>query len=320
MFRFIIFGLFAFASAFTSGVALALDELHIKAGKPFVVNKSMAQLKLKRLIIDDKAIIQLVPDLGLWMVDADDAQIGFGVQVKGAGRVGSKGISGGTVPDATRCDVARNGRTGGAGANGGNGVDVRWSVGISQFGSIIFDLSGGAGGDGGDGGDGQNQPNLKGCKVPGGDAGDGGKGGDGGDGGSIRFHYWVNSTEVGELNNAMQVKINGGRPGEGGDAGFPGVGAEGRFETGKTLTGNRVWVAGGGDGEEGGKGATGSLGRNGGMDIRRINKEGAVPIAVEEPTELSEQEEKSLQQRIEELEILTQKLDARIRLLELDKQ
>jgi hypothetical protein len=82
------------------------------------------------------------------------------------------------------------------------------------------------------------------------------------------------------------------------------------------------WLASGGEGRAGASGKNGLTGSNGSLDIRRLPLANemleAAPEAVASSSSAAPEED--LRVRIQELERLTQKLDARIRLLELDRK
>ncbi len=303
------------ASLFSAGLLAA--DLHIKAGSTYVIDSQKSKLSLDNLIIDDKANIQLARDVDLWVVDAKAASIGYGVVISGAGRDGRDGSDGKSHREATSCQAGRAGGDGLDGSSGTRGASVHWSMGIKSFGSVKVNLSGGRGGRGGAGGDGQNVPDFPNCTQAGGSAGQGGQGGSGGKGGSFRFHYTLEEGVLEDLTNSIEVGISGGLRGKGGQAGLAGVGTSGRYINKKTLSGSRSWVAGGGDGRQGETGTSGASGDNGSLDIRRINS--AVAPAEAKPAE-PEESLGDTEQRLKDLELLTQKLEARIRLLELNNQ
>lgn len=307
--------LFACLSTLATG-ALAAD-LHIKAGSTYVVDTSQAKLSLDNFTIDDKANIQLANGVDLWVVDAKNATIGYGVTITGNGSSGSHGSHGVSHREASNCQVGASGGDGQPGLSGDNGASVHWSMGIVSFGSVIVDLSGGEGGRGGTGGDGQNVPDFPKCTAVGGNAGAGGAGGNGGSGGSFRFHYTLADGAVEDLTNSIEVKISGGLRGKGGQTGIPGVGTSGRYVNKKSLSGSRSWLPGGGDGSNADEGRAGASGNNGSLDIRRINGDVVIEAATALETKAATAD---MEQRIKDLELLTQKLEARIRLLELDRQ
>lgn len=291
-------------------------DLHIKAGSTYVVDASQAKLNLDKLTIDDKAKIQLAADVDMWVVDAKEANIGYGVVITGRGESGRDGANGLSHREADSCQQGRAGADGAMAVSGDAGASIHWSLGVVSFGTVSVDLNGGSGGRGGSGGDGQNVPDFPQCTSAGGAAGSGGKGGNGGKGGSFRFHYTL-ASDVQDLTNSIEVKISGGLRGKGGQPGIAGVGTSGRYVNKKSLSGNRSWVAGGGDGTQGDVGPSGISGGNGSLDIRLIN---GAELAETTAAPQDEAQDKDLAQKVKELETFTQKLEARIRLLELDKQ
>ena len=301
--------------------AIAMDELVIKAGKSFVVDRKLSNLNLQSLTIEDNAVIRLSPAVKTWVLNAEKANIGVGVSILARGSDGANGSQGRSYPDLNTCSDGSPGGSGLNGQAGSSGQSIRWSVGIESFGSLNVDLSGGDGGSGGNGGDGQNLPNLKNCKASGGDAGNGANGASGGDGGSFRFHYWSDEPELADLTRRFSVNINGGKGGQAGQPGLPGVGSTGFYSNKKSLSGNKTWVAGGRDGASAPKGLAGLNGRSGGLDIRLVQQEDDSAASIE-PLELDEVEASvpsSVDERVRALEILVQKLEARIKLLELDR-
>lgn len=296
--------------------ALAAD-LHIKAGSTYVIDASQANLSLDKFVVDDKARIKLADGVDMWVVNAKEASIGYGVVVDGGGDDGRDGSNGRSNREVQSCQDGAAGGDGAPGQSGDNGASIHWSLGVVRFGNVKVDLNGGNGGRGGNGGDGQNVPDFNDCTAAGGNAGSGGAGGNGGKGGSFRFHYTLADGAVDDLTNSMEVKISGGLRGKGGAPGIAGIGTSGRYVNKKSLSGSRSWVAGGGDGSAGNEGRSGVSGSNGSLDIRLIN-DGAAPQVT--PVAETEAAPAGLEDRIKELEILTQKLEARIRLLELDKK
>jgi hypothetical protein len=298
--------------AFSLNAAAA--DLHIKAGAPYIIDASQANLSLDELVIDDKAQIKIADGVDLWIVSAKKATVGFGVVILGNGSDGRDGANGVSNREASDCVQGKAGGSGQLGVSGANGAGIYWSFHIASFGNVKVDLSGGNGGRGGLGGDGQNIPNLSGCVAAGGAAGSGGDGGDGGKGGSFRFHYTLADNMMTDLTNSIEVKISGGMRGKGGQAGLAGVGTSGHYAD-KT---SRNWVAAGGDGAQGKEGRAGTSGTNGSLDIRRITEGASEETATEAPQ--NEAPSTDLEQKVKELDLLTQKLDARIRLLELDRK
>lgn len=291
-------------------------NLHIKAGSTYLVKANQAKLSLDKLTIDDKAQIQLADDVDVWRVDAKEASIGYGVVITGRGESGRDGANGVSHREADQCQTGKAGGDGLMGVSGEAGSSIHWALGVVSFGSVSIDLSGGKGGAGGNGGDGQNVPDFPQCTASGGDAGSGGAGGNGGKGGSFRFHYTL-AEGVQDLTNSVEVKISGGLRGKGGQPGIAGIGTSGRYINKKSLSGSRSWVAGGGDGTSGTAGVAGVSGANGSLDIRLTNK---VKAPDEPPSPQNEAQTPDLLQRVKSLEILTQKLEARIRLLELENE
>lgn len=262
-----------------------------------------------------------------WQVSAKAADIGYGVVITGKGQPGQAGAHGLSHREAGSCDQGLVGGNGKNGAKGTAGADIDWRLGIERFGSVTIDLRGGDGGNGGNGGDGQNVPDFNKCVASGGNAGNGGNGGNGGKGGTLRLHYTL-AKGVDDLTNSAKVKIAGGRQGQAGEPGIAGIGTSGRYVHKKTLTGTRAWIAGGGDGTQGTAGNDGQAGQNGSLDLRLIANLAAAPEGslalqsqpkADEPPQ-NEAPSEPLTQRIKALELLTQKLEARIRLLELENQ
>jgi hypothetical protein len=307
--------IFACFSAFASQVFAA--DLHIKAGSVYLIDAAQAKLTLDKLTIDDKAKIKLADGVDLWVVDAKQASIGYGVEIDGSGSSGRNGANGLSHTEADQCQTGRSGGPGGVGGNGSNGASIHWSLGVVSFGNVSVDLSGGNGGQGGNGGDGQNVPDFPQCTAAGGNAGSGGAGGNGGKGGTFHFYYTVADGVPDNLINSMEAKISGGLRGKGGQPGIVGIGTSGRYSNKKSLSGSRSWLPGGGDGAQGQSGRTGQSGGNGSLDIRLISDAAA---QAETPAPQKEAPSSDLAQKVQALELLTQKLEARIRLLELDKQ
>ena len=291
-------------------------DLHIKAGSTYIIDSRQAKLNLDTLTIGDKAKITLASNVDMWVVDAKEANIGYGVVIMGRGESGRDGSNGVSHREAAKCQPGQAGGDGAAGVSGDSGANIHWSLGVVSFGSVSIDLSGGNGGRGGNGGDGQNVPDFSRCTQSGGAAGNGGHGGNGGKGGNFRFHYTL-ADGAGDLTNSIEVKISGGSRGKGGQPGIAGIGTSGRYINKKSLSGSRSWEAGGGDGAQGNEGRAGASSANGSLDIRLIN--GAAASVLPKAPQ-NEAPSKDLEQRVKALEILTQKLEARIRLLELDKE
>ncbi len=295
--------------------AVEAADFRVAPGETRSLTLAEAELNLVNFELGDKSVVQLPAGMTQWVVKAEQARIGYGVVILGAGAAGAKGGDGLSHREASHCGPGLAGASGQPGKNGQAGVDVHWSFGVQAFGTLKVDLHGGDGGAGGDGGDGQNVPDFPDCVAPGGDAGAGGHAGAGGKGGAFRFHYSL-ASGVDDLTNSIAVRLSGGEGGQGGKPGLAGVGTAGRQgEAGQ-------WLASGGEGRAGASGKNGLTGSNGSLDIRRLPLANemleAAPEAVASSSSAAPEED--LRVRIQELERLTQKLDARIRLLELDRK
>jgi hypothetical protein len=332
----ISYKLVTFASLFFASSLMpahgAQKSLHVKADKMVEIGQSQSFLGLETLILEDGATLKIVGHNNIFALTAKDAYIGQDVKIIAAGLPGETGKAGKNAnADPRENDDCSHGESGGDGQNGGvatSGKNITLQLGLSHFGSLSIDVSGGEGGDGGKGGDGRDFSQYD-CSskhktaANGGNAGSGGAGGNGGNGGNVQLSYSLASSNsppamLLAARTATVVNTSGGRAELGALAGKSGGGSAGGYINKKTLTGSRAWKRGGAEGKKGEQGLNGSSGTAGTVDIRIavINLE-AEPNqqTIQESTraEVKHDESSQLKTRIK---ILEDKVEALIKRLD----
>ncbi len=297
---------------YLASLALALvpltsmaTDLTIPAGQAYLVGLDQQELILDTLRIGDDAHISFAPGVGGWRVHARQAYIGKNVVVDGRAQSGANGAAGISAPV---CDEFVDGQAGESGEAGGDGVEIRFQLGLESLGSLQLLSAGGDGGQGGAGGDGADMNSKCGADVAG-EGGNGGDGGEGGRGGDITFLYQnLSKTESGDsMVSRISINADGGAGGEGGDAGSGGAGSGGAYVTQKTLVGNRKWVAGAQGGLAGSPGVTASAGKPGRILVDQLIL--AAPKATHSPS--GDAKIKDLQLQLERLRKRVEALEAR---------
>src|SRR5690606_11072766 len=255
------------------------NELIVPAGETYTITEKQRELKLKKLVLGDKAVIQFAAGVAYWDVSADFVDIGRDVVINGRGSDDATGKPGeNRTGRAGECKAGARGGDGAVGGAGVNGVDIQLRMHVAKMGSLTIHSDGGNGGAGGEGGSGQQGGPAGNCDpTRGGEGGAGGRGGKGGNGGKVM----VSLTSTGEgllaLSHRIEAFAEAGKGAKGGPGGGGGEGSEGKYVHQKTLTGDQKWIAGGKKGEPGQtgeRGADGLTGRVfiGGGDLLGNNK------------------------------------------------
>jgi len=272
----------------------AKKVLHVKNNEVYVLGKGDQYLQLHELVLDDGAQLVLGDGVDFLSLTATNVKIGSAVKIIAKGKSGKPGTYASSLSEASACAEPQPGLPGGNGKLGHQGKDIQLTLDVIAFGDLTVDVSGGQGGQGGQGGNGQSADQGDNCSLmAGGDAGPGGNAGNGGNGGNVKIAYSASNTAL--LVKAKQdtrVMADGGLAGIAGDAGTAGKGSAGRYIVKKTLTGNKKWVSGGGNGKRAKNGNDGKNGQRGRVDVTIVTSDTVVtPIAVmpspEEQTQLS---------------------------------
>lgn len=239
-------------------------ELHVAAGEERLVHEPA--LQLERLVLEDGATLRLAPGLQRFELHAEQAWIGRDVRVLARGSDAPAVPAGRDAGVVKACADGVAGQPGQPGTVGAAGTDVRISLGLRSFGSLLLDTRGGAGaagGAGGTGGAGGKADNCAGGR--GGAGGAGGQGGAGGRGGEVELRYWSLSDAgyipVSNHGPGVQILTAGGVGAAGGAGGVAGAGGAGEF----SVRGNgiKVYRNGGAPGVAGRSGVAGSDGATG---------------------------------------------------------
>ena len=293
-------------------------DLVVPAGETYTITESQRELKLKKLVLGDKATINFASGVGYWDVSAEQVEIGRDVVINGRGAAGAAGQAGSDSEGrAAECKAGARGGDGAVGAAGANGVDMQLQLHVVQLGSLNIYADGGAGGAGGAGGKGQQGGPAGNCDpTTGGEGGAGAAGGQGGNGGKVMVSLTSNSGGLLALSHRIDAFAEAGRGAAGGEGGAGGKGSEGKYINQKTLTGDKKWVAGGKEGKAGAAGAKGSDGQSGrvfigGGDLLGASKAPAKVETMISPTQASQDELGQLKQRLEALERRVQALEKR---------
>ena len=252
---------------FSANVLSAKKELIIKEGETFVVQQAQSELKLRKLVIGNKAIIQFAEGVEYWDVSANKAIIGRDVEIQAQGTEGKQGADADIFSErSASCEKGQAGKVGQLGGKGGDGIDISLQLRVKKMGSIMIKTQGGMGGKGGHGGVGQQGGKADKCNATkGGKGGDGGAGGNGGAAGNVVISLQSLNPQKSALalSHLIDVRAESGRAGKGGLAGGGGLGSEGKYITRKTLSGNKKWIAGGKLGKKGRDGEDGQMGNVG---------------------------------------------------------
>jgi hypothetical protein len=292
-------------------------ELVIPAGETYIVTEAQRELRLKKWVMGDKAVIKFAPGVTYWDVTAEHVEIGRDVTIDGRGADGLVATSAATLADrAGECKKGQRGNPGAEGVRGGNGVDMELRLHIIKLGSLVITADGGNGGVGGNGGKGQKGGLTGNCDpTAGGEGGLGGKGAEGGNGGKVMVSL---SSAGGEgllaLSHRIEARADAGKGAVGGKGGEGGEGSEGKYINQKTLTGDKKWVSGGKTGEigpEGEKGRDGQSGRVfiGGGDLLVASKPAdkkatvaSLPASAKDELSVMAERIDALEKRLEALE------------------
>lgn len=246
-----------------------MTDLIVDPGTEHEVTAAEQDVIYNRIEIGDDARIRFAADVDHWHVEAARARFGDRVVIDGKREGAANGRAG--TPGSGHGPGERNGRSGGDGAIGREGIDVRLRLAFERVGIVELNVSGGDGGDGGRGGNGAAGRGASCSKVrfgtDGGHGGSGGAGGDGGDGGTveIRFSY-VSTPPPGDPEELPGFRIVS----QGGDSGTPGKGGRGApgGASKDCPLGPIQHLRGGRSGTSGSVGREGRDGRDG--DIRLI--------------------------------------------------
>ncbi|MCP3906461.1 MAG: hypothetical protein GY712_00365 [Oceanicoccus sp.] len=306
-------------SALLSASAWSLTTLEVPTGETYTVAVDQQRLSLTSLTLGDGARIRFADGVSQWQVRADRAVIGSDVLIEGAGASGETTAVSAKAQSGSSCKDGLAGENGAKGIDGSNGVSIRLQIGLVSLGDMLINTSGGHGGIGAQGGNGGDAGGFeKNCsRAPvGGDAGAGGAGGAGGDAGNITVLFWAAdpALNVSPVANLIRTEASPGNGGEAGQPGQPGAGSGGRYVKRKTLTGSRVWVAGGSEGATAEAGAPGKTGDQAKVLVEQalISVAPALMPARSKPLTASsqqaeieaiKQELRSLIQRLEQLEV-----------------
>lgn len=259
-----------------------MTELVVAKNQTYRVG--VAQLQLKRLELQDGAVISFAPGITRALIHADHAIIGKGVRIDASGTAGAVGKAGKQwnqpAPD---CEAGKAGGDGAMGGDGGDGIDLIVELGVERIGSLRIDADGGAGGKGGKGGDGQRGGDLDRCYGKnGGDGGNGGTGGTGGNGGAVTLRYWVQKSgsqdsqqTASDLVSAFSLSVRGGNGGAGGSGGAGGGVVPGRYLSTSVGSG-RKWLGAGDAGKPGVSGRAGNAGAAGSVSLMQQGVEASV--------------------------------------------
>jgi hypothetical protein len=279
----------AMAQVLVVGQAAAADhqpptELVVAKNQTYRV--SAAQLQLKRLELQDGAVISFAPGINRALIHADHAIIGKGVRIDASGNAGAAGPAGKHWNEpAPACEAGKAGGDGAIGGTGGDGVDLIVELGVERIGSLRIDADGGAGGRGGNGGDGQRGGDLDRCYGKnGGDGGNGGTGGTGGNGGAVTLRYWVQKSDsqdsqqtASDLVSAFSLSVRGGNGGVGGSGGAGGGVVPGRYLSTSVGSGKK-WLGAGEAGKPGSGGRAGNAGAAGSVSLMQQGVEAATVV------------------------------------------
>lgn len=300
-------------SLLLSGAVHAAD-LVVPAGETYTITESQRELRLKKWVMGDKAVIQFAPGVAYWDVTAEQVEIGRDAVIDGRGANGIATSAATAISErAAECKKGQQGQPGADGARGGNGVDMELRLHIVKLGSLKIQADGGQGGEGGKGGAGQKGGPAGNCDpTAGGEGGSGGKGGDGGNGGKVMVSL---SNEGGEglmaLSHRIEARADSGKGAAGGKGGAGGEGSEGKYINQKTLTGDKKWVSGGAVGEKGSEGERGSDGQSGRVFIGGVDLSGAAKITEKKTASQPTDELKDMAERINALEKRIEALEKR---------
>ena len=261
--------LVVFLSSFVSPWTNTTFE--VAAGETFTVTKGNEFIVTRFWKMGDGSTLNFAPDVTTFTIVAEEASFGNDVTIDGSGipgAIGQSGVSATTRSGAGDCRYGHAGTSAANGKDGGDGVVLQFTIGISELGSVMIMADGGAGGNGGNGGNGMSGSKGD-CSQTcnggsGGGGGNGGHGGNGGNGGAVRLEYKFLDTglDIGRIN----IRSSAGGMGQGGKAGIGGQGGRGR--TCPWPAPNR---SGGGDGSSGSAGVNGSMGHEG--DIQTLRRE-----------------------------------------------
>lgn len=298
---------------------MAITELEVPAGASYTIQKDQQIMNLARLDLGDGAKIVFAEGVTQWQVYADKSRIGQGVVIDGRGRAGQEGAEGKNGSMAASCENGTDGNNGGNGQAGQSGIKLRLQLGVVSLGSLSLLADGGMGGEGGAGGDGSAVSDAdSSCKnfPRGGNAGNGGNGGAGGNGGDIILQYWpLSSSQTSQQIFArITAEANAGVGGKGGIEAVAGEGSEGHYVTRRSLTGNRVWVAGGDAGQPGNPGQAGKVGERGRVAIEQAAFNRAMqslPVSSQTGAASTEEELKALKQTLQLLIQRVERLEQR---------
>lgn len=210
-----------------AALPVGAEEWIVDAGEERLL--SQPSVHLQRLVLKDGAVLRVAAGLARVELHAEQAWIGRGVQLLGAGQDGHAGANGQAGLDGQGCLPGADGQAGGSGVAGQAGVNLDLRLGLQSFDSLLIDVRGGQGGAGGNGGiggaGGASQTCAGGLGGTGGAAGAGGAGGRGGD---VQVRYWRAGKDgllaVSNYGPGLQVLTSGGHSAQ---AGMPGAGGAG---------------------------------------------------------------------------------------------
>ena len=122
------------------------EELIVEAGEERLL--SQPSVHLQRLVLKDGAVLRVAAGLARVELHAEQAWIGRGVQLLGAGQDGHAGANGQAGMDGQGCLPGADGQAGGSGVAGQAGVNLDLRLGLQSFDSLLIDVRGGQGGAG----------------------------------------------------------------------------------------------------------------------------------------------------------------------------
>ncbi|WP_167611164.1 hypothetical protein [Maribellus sediminis] len=233
------------------------QNIRVKRNQTVIWNDNNVPTALDTLILETNSTLILKTDVNLIV---GRFIIGENVKILGIGEDGSLGTNytGSQSRRKHGHGPGANGRSGENGSPGGRGYNFTLSTSVFEFGSVLFNTSGGNGGNGGNGEGGGKGSNGSCDGHSGGAGGNGGNGGNGGRGGNagkvlISFNE-IKRKDGAELGTDIKWIANGG---QGGSRGLRGSGGQGGNSAKCGLT-KQKGGNGGNAGNDGSNGADGS--------------------------------------------------------------
>lgn len=292
-------------------------NLKVSEGQSYSLHSGVRLLDLDTLVLEDGATLKVNNGEAAVMIRAKHVVVGENVSILGSGQDGAAGEDAQAYAQATDCNEPRDGKAGGQGQNGTDGVNLNLDWTIASFGNLTIDLRGGAAGAGGDGANGQDADQNERCSIQrGGDAGAGGASGESGSGGNLSYVFRGLESDEQAFFARENTKVlnDAGAQADSGAPGKPGVGSVGRYVKKKTLSGNRSWSAGGKEGRKASSQAAGLRGQKGSVtfQLATLSTNRPAPSA-KTPVK---PESKDVEQRLIELEEAVKRLTEQVKRLE----